>query len=73
MIKLTKHNGKEYIVVNTEMQAGDSTAQVMVQISLKDVSEDDKYKMYQVAALLLNRTLKKQPKKTDTKPWYKFW
>lgn len=74
MIKLTKHNGKEYIVVNTEMQAGDSTAQVLVQISLKDVSEDDKFKMYQTASLLLNRTIKRStPQPQVEKPWYKFW
>ena len=63
MIKLTKHNGKEYIVINTEMQAGDSTAPVIIQISLKDVSEEDKFKMYQTASLLLNRTIKKTPKR----------
>jgi len=74
MIKLTKHNGKEYIVVNTEMQAGDSTAQVLVQISLKDVSEEDKLKMYQTASLLLNRTIKRPtPKPVVEKAWYKFW
>jgi hypothetical protein len=74
MIKLTKHNGKEYIVVNTEMQAGDSTAQVLVQISLKDVSEEDKLKMYQTASLLLNRTIKRStPKPIIEKAWYKFW
>jgi hypothetical protein len=74
MIKLTKNNGKEYIVINTEMQAGDSTAPVIIQISLKDLSEDDKYKMYQTASLLLNRTIKRStPKPTVEKVWYKFW
>ena len=74
MIKLTKHNGKEYIVVNTEIQAGDSTAPVIIQISLKDVSEDDKFKIYQTASLLLNRTIKRStPKSVVEKAWYKFW
>ena len=74
MIKLTKNNGKEYIVITTEMQAGDSTAPVIVQISLKDVSEEDKFKMYQTASLMLNRIIKRPtPKPTVEKPWYKFW
>ena len=74
MIKLTKNNGKEYIVINTEMQAGDSTAPVIIQISLKDVSEEDKLKMYQTASLLLNRTIKRStPKPVVEKVWYKFW
>ena len=74
MIKLTKNNGKEYIVINTEIQAGDSTAQVLVQISLKDVSEDDKFQMYQTASLLLNRTIKRStPKPVVEKAWYRFW
>jgi hypothetical protein len=74
MIKLTKNNGKEYIVVNTEIKAGDSTAPVIIQISLKDVSEDDKLKMYQTASLLLNRIIKRTfPKPLVKKPWYKFW
>ena len=74
MIKLTKNNGKEYIVINTEMQAGDSTAPVIIQISLKDVSEDDKFKMYQTASLLLNRIIKRStPKPVVEKAWYKFW
>ena len=74
MIKLTKNNGKEYIVVNTEMQAGDSIAPVIIQISLKDISEDDKFKMYQTASLLLNRTIKRStPKPVVEKAWYKFW
>ena len=74
MIKLTKNNGKEYIVVNTEMQAGDSIAPVIIQISLKDISEDDKFKMYQTASLLLNRTIKRStPKPIVEKAWYKFW
>ena len=66
MIKLTKHNGKEYIVVNTEIQAGDSTAPVIIQISLKDVSEDDKFKIYQTASLLLNRTIKRPTPREST-------
>jgi len=74
MIKLTKNNGKEYIVINTDMQAGDSTASVIIQISLKDVNEEDKYKMYQTASLLLNRTIKRSvPQPKVEKPWYKFW
>ena len=74
MIKLTKNNGKEYIVVNTEMQAGDSIAPVIIQISLKDISEDDKFKIYQTASLLLNRTIKRPtPKPVVEKAWYKFW
>ena len=74
MIKLTKNNGKEYIVVNTEMLAGDSIAPVIIQISLKDISEDDKFKMYQTASLLLNRTIKRStPKPIVEKAWYKFW
>lgn len=74
MIKLTKNNGKEYIVVNTEMQAGDSIAPVIIQISLKDISEDDKFKMYQTASLLLNRTIKRPTLKPPVKKlWYKFW
>lgn len=74
MVKLTKNNGKEYIVVTTEIQAGESTAPVIIQISLKDVSEDDKLKMYQTASLMLNRIIKRPiPKPQDKKPWYKFW
>jgi len=74
MIKLTKNNGKEYIVITTEIQAGDSTAPVVMQISLKDLSEDDKYKMYQTASLMLNRTIKRStPKPIVEKAWYKFW
>jgi len=77
MIKLTKYNEKEYIVINTEIQAGDSTAPVIIQISLKDVSEDDKFKMYQTASLLLNRTIKRSTPPPSPpvveKAWYKFW
>lgn len=74
MIKLTKHNGKEYIVVTTDIQAGESSAPVIVQISLKDVSEEDKFKIYQVASLFLNRTIKRPtPQPQVEKPWYKFW
>jgi flagella basal body P-ring formation protein FlgA len=74
MIKLTKNNGREYIVINTEIQAGESIAPVMMQINLKDVSEEDKYKMYQTASLLLNRVIKRYtPQPKVKKPWYKFW
>ena len=74
MVKLTKHNGKEYIVINTEIQAGNSTAPVMIQISLKDINEEDKFKIYQTASLMLNRIIKRPtPKVQDTKPWWRFW
>jgi hypothetical protein len=74
MIKLTKHNGKDYVVINTEIHAGDIKAPVMIQISLVGLNEDERYKVYQHASLLLNRIIKR-PTSTPKveKPWYKFW
>jgi len=73
MIKLTKHNGKDYVVINTEIHAGDIKAPVLMQINLVGLSEDERYKVYQHASLLLNRIIKRQTPPKVEKPWYKFW
>jgi peptidyl-tRNA hydrolase len=75
MIRLTKHNGKEYIVVNTDIQVGKTKVPMQVQINVVGVSEEDKTKLYQFTSLVFNRSFKKieSQKTTPPKPWYKFW
>ena len=49
MIKLTKTNGREYIVINTDIQAGGAQAPMQIQINIVGVSEEDKTKLYQMS------------------------
>jgi hypothetical protein len=75
MIRLTKHNGKEYIIVNTSIQVGETKVPLQIQVNVVGVSEDDKTKLYQFTSLIFNRPFKKmEPQKTiPPKPWWKIW
>lgn len=74
MIKFTKVNNKKYIAIVTDIESGESTAPIQIQINVSHLSEDEQYKMYQVASLLLNRTIKRPTIKAQpSKPWWKIW
>ncbi len=77
MIRLTKHNGKEYIVINTDVQVGETKVPMQVQVNVVGVSEADKTKLYQFTSLVFNRSFKKvEPQKAVpvvVKPWWKVW
>ena len=74
MIKFTKVNNKKYISIITDLESGESIAPVQIQINVSHLSEDEQYKAYQTASLLLNRTIKRPtPKAQVNKPWWKLW
>lgn len=74
MIKFTKVNNKKYISIITDLESGESIASVQIQINVSHLSEDEQYKVYQTASLLLNRTIKRPtPKVQVSKPWWKIW
>jgi hypothetical protein len=77
MIRLTKHNGKEYIVINTDVQVGETKVPMQVQVNVVGVSEADKTKLYQFTSLVFNRSFKKiESQKAEPvviKPWWKVW
>ena len=74
MIKFTKVNNKKYIAIVTDIESGESIAPVQIQINVSHLSEDEQYKIYQTASLLLNRTIKRPIFKAQpSKPWWKIW
>jgi hypothetical protein len=74
MIKFTKVNNKKYIAIVTDIESGESIAPVQIQINVSHLSEDEQYKIYQTASLLLNRTIKRPVFKAQpSKPWWKIW
>lgn len=74
MIKFTKVNNKKYIAIVTDIESGEFTAPVQIQINVSHLSEDEQYKIYQTASLLLNRTIKRPTFKAQpSKPWWKIW
>jgi hypothetical protein len=74
MIKFTKVNNKKYIAIVTDIESGEFIAPVQIQINVSHLSEDEQYKIYQTASLLLNRTIKRPIFKAQpSKPWWKIW
>jgi hypothetical protein len=74
MIRLIQHKTKDYIVINTDIKAGELTAPVKIIISLVGIDTKDHYTLYKHASVLLDREIKlATPKLKPTKPWYKFW
>ena len=74
MIKFTKVNNKKYISIVTDIESGESIAPVQIQINVSHLSEDEQYKIYQTASLLLNHTIKRPVFKAQpSKPWWKIW
>jgi hypothetical protein len=75
MVRTVYIKGKEYYVINTTLEAGNTSSLVQIHINVSGLPTEDKILIQKHANLLLNHTLKvpSRPKSTTKKPWYKFW
>ena len=78
MIRSTKHQNREYLIVDTELHIIENgekiVVPVQVQINISKVLSTKHYIVYRIANSLYNyiKTVDKNPK-AKVKPWYKFW
>jgi hypothetical protein len=75
MIRYTKHQDKDYIVINNSIKINDVLIPIQVQVNISKVKEEHHPKIYRVVSLAFDRIInfdkpKEQPVK---KAWYKFW
>jgi hypothetical protein len=77
MVRTVYIKGKEYYVITTTLEAGNTSSLVQIHINTSGLSDEDRLLVQKHASLLLNRTLKivprSKPQNQDKKPWYKFW
>jgi hypothetical protein len=79
MVRLKKHNGVDYILVDTDIIVYDgeevsTIVPVHVQVRLKDLSEKDQKAVYRYSSLFFDRTLTiNKPKVKEKKGWFSRW
>jgi len=77
MVRTVYIKGKEYYVITTTLEAGNTSSLVQIHINTSGLSDEDRLLVQKHANLLLNHTLKvpshPKPKSKVEKPWYKFW
>lgn len=75
MIRMVKHKGKDYIIINTTFSNGDIQAPIQVQINLGNVDPKHHNELYWQAAQVFNKAFKikviDSKKNKDIKPWWK--
>jgi len=75
MIRYAKHQGKDYIIVDSSIKLNDVLVPIQVQVNVTNVKEEDHPKIFRISSIAFNRVIdfdkpKPQPVK---KAWYKFW
>lgn len=76
MIRYTKYQGKNYIIVDSSMKLNDILVPFQVQVNVTNVKEEDHHKIFRISSAAFNRVLdfdKPKPKPVVKKAWYKFW
>ena len=75
MIRYTKHQGRDYIIVDGSIKLNDVLVPFQVQVNITSVKEEKRQQLFRVVSAAFNRVIdfskpKPQPVK---KAWYKFW
>ena len=75
MIRHTKHQGRDYIIVDGSIKLNDVSVPLQVQVNITKVKEENRQQLLRVVSVAFNRVIdfskpKPQPVK---KAWYKFW
>lgn len=71
MIRYAKHNGTNYIIVDTTMKVNGIGTPVQVQINVQNVTEESRSRFFKVASVAFDRLLDFDKPKTDTsKSWW---
>ncbi len=75
MVRTVYIKGKEYYVITTTLEAGNTSSPVQIHINVSGLSAEDKILTQKHANFLFNHIFKvsSKPKPQNTKPWYKFW
>jgi len=75
MIRYTKHQGRDYIIIDGSIKLNDVLVPFQVQVNITKVKEQNRQQLFRVVSAAFNRVIdfnkpKSQPVK---KAWYKFW
>ena len=75
MIRFAKHNGTDYIIIDSSFEVNGLTSPLHIQINLKGVSDEDKVVLYRASSIAFNRHINiTKPKQPELKKsWWKFW
>ena len=74
MIRYTKHQGKNYIIVDSSIKLNDVLVPIQVQVNVTNIKEEHHHKIFRVSSVAFNRVIDfDKPKTQVKKPWYKFW
>jgi hypothetical protein len=75
MIRHTKHQGRDYIIIDSSIKLNDVSVPFQMQVNITNVKEENRQQLLRVVSVAFNRVMdfskpKLQPVK---KAWYKFW
>jgi hypothetical protein len=75
MVRHTKHQGKDYIIIDNSIKINDVSVPFQMQINITNIKEKNRQQLLKVILVAFNRVIdfskpKPQPVK---KTWYKFW
>ena len=76
MVRTVYIKGKEYYVITTTLEAGNTSSPVQIHINVSDLSAEDKMLTQKHANFLFNHIFKvpsTKPKPSVKKAWYRFW
>jgi hypothetical protein len=71
MIRYTKHNSIDYIVVDSAIEIDDIIAPIQVQINIQNIKEEDRAKVFRITSVAFNRILSfNKPKIEPKRTWW---
>jgi len=74
MIRHTKHQGRDYIIVDGSIKLNDVLIPFQVQVNITKVKEQNRQQLFRVVSAAFNRVIDfNKPKPQVKKSWYKFW
>jgi len=79
MIRYTKHQGRDYIIVDGSIKLNDVLVPFQVQVNITSAKEEKRQQLFRVVSAAFNRVIdfskpKPQPQPQPVKKaWYKFW
>ena len=74
MIRYTKHQGRDYIIVDGSIKLNDVIVPFQMQVNINGVKEENRHQLLRVVSVAFNRAIDfSKPKPQVKKVWYKFW
>ena len=71
MIRYTKHNSVDYIIIDSTIEVDDIIVPIQVQVNIQNIKEEDRTKLFRITSVAFNRILSfNKPKIEPTRTWW---